>query len=107
VKAEQIVDGYVNVRSARGSTHLREFLSDTLSPRRFRPRLPVRQERDPYADFCCGFADGFFVAVSLAAFLPLIGISISFWPALLSAAAPPTLRRSASLWLMRSTSAVS
>jgi hypothetical protein len=63
-----------------------------------------------YADFRCGLAAGFFVAASLADFLPAIGISISFWPAaalrgflpdffgaLVSAAAPPALRRSASI----------
>src|SRR6476659_7536416 len=93
-----------------------------------------------YADFRCGLDAGFFAVVSLAAFLPEIGISISFWPAAalrgfladfcgaLSAAAPPALRRSASIrsttlpaarrsfgviglparfWLMRSTRAVS
>ena len=53
---------------------------------------------------------GFFAGVSLACFLPAIGISISFWPtdafrgflgdfcgALVAAAGPPTLRRSASI----------
>jgi hypothetical protein len=57
-----------------------------------------------------GPAEGFFDAASLAGFLPTIGISISFWPAavlrgflaaffgaLVSAAAPPTLCRSASI----------
>jgi hypothetical protein len=34
-----------------------------------------------YADFRCGLDAGFFAVVSLAAFLPEIGISISFWPA--------------------------
>ena len=33
------------------------------------------------ADFRCGRAAGFFAAASLAGFLPEIGISISFWPA--------------------------
>jgi hypothetical protein len=58
---------------------------------------------------CCRAA-GFFPAVSFACFLPEIGISISFWPAaafrgflpdsfgaFVSAAAPPTLRRNASI----------
>jgi hypothetical protein len=31
--------------------------------------------------FRCDLAVGFFAAVSLAGFLPAIGISISFWPA--------------------------
>ncbi len=57
------------------------------------------------ADFRCCLAV-FFAAVSYACFLPAIGINISFWPvaafrgffadffgALVSAAAPPTLRR--------------
>src|ERR1700688_447333 len=62
------------------------------------------------ADFRCDLAAGFFAAVSFACFLPAIGISISFWSAaalrgflvgfvvaLGSAAAPPTLLRSASI----------
>jgi len=62
-----------------------------------------------HADFRCGLAASFFAA-SFAGSLPAIGISISFWPAaaffaflagffgaLVSAAAPPTLRRSASI----------
>src|SRR5580692_2885841 len=63
-----------------------------------------------YADFRCCLAAGFFAAVSFACFLPKIGMSISFWPldalrgflaaffgALVSAGAPPTLRRRASI----------
>jgi hypothetical protein len=67
--------------------------------------------RDYYADLRCGFDVGFFAVGSFEAFLPSIGISISFWPAaalrgflagffgaLVSAGAlPPTLRRSASI----------
>ena len=63
------------------------------------------------ADFRCCLPAGFFAAVSFAAFLPVIGISISLWPAAAfrgflpdffgasasAAAAPPTLRRSASI----------
>jgi hypothetical protein len=63
-----------------------------------------------YADLRCDLAAGFFVAASFAGFLPVIGISISFWPtdafldflvgffsALVAGAAPPTPRRSASI----------
>src|SRR6201987_4270384 len=63
------------------------------------------------ADFRCCLLAGFFAAVSLAGFLPAIGISISLWRAaafrgfladffgaLVSAGTPPpTLRRSASI----------
>jgi hypothetical protein len=34
----------------------------------------------PYADFLCALAAGFFAAASFDAFLPAIGISISFCP---------------------------
>jgi hypothetical protein len=71
------------------------------------PRF-LRRDGAPQADFRC-LAAGFFAAVSFC-FLPSIGISVSFWSAaalrgffpayfgaLLSAAVPPTLRRSASI----------
>lgn len=65
----------------------------------------------PYADFLCALAAGFFAAASFDAFLPAMGISISFCPdnalrgfmpdffgVLVSAAGPPpTLRRNASI----------
>jgi hypothetical protein len=72
-------------------------------------RFP-RSRRGRYADFRCGLVADFFSAASFAAFLPAIGISISFWPAdafldflagffgaWVSAEAPPTLRRS--VWI--------
>ena len=96
--------------------------------------------RSNQADLRCGLAAGFFPAACFG-FLPAIGINISFCPAaawrgfftdffgpFVSAAAPPTLRRSASIrsttfsprgrsfgviglparfWLMRSIRAVS
>jgi hypothetical protein len=37
--------------------------------------------RQMASNFRCGLAAGFFAVVSLAAFLPEIGITISFWPA--------------------------
>ena len=57
-----------------------------------------RSHSGRYADFCRDLAAGFFAAVSLADFLPAIGISISLasWPAFL-APSSPTLPRSASI----------
>ena len=72
-------------------------------------RFP-RSHRGRYADFRCDLVADFFTTASFAAFLPVIGISISFWPAdafldflagffgaWVSAEAPLTLRRSASI----------
>jgi len=73
------------------------------------PEKGEREHRSRQADFRCDLDAGF-VDASFACFLPAIGISISFCPAdafraffagffgaEVSAAAPPTLRRSASI----------
>ena len=70
----------------------------------------ARRTKELHADLRCDLAVGFFAAASFTGFFPSIGISISFWPAalffgflagffvaLVSAAAPPTLLRSASI----------
>jgi hypothetical protein len=104
--------------------HERDALTPTdrgvLRRQLARSRAPIRHRRGfllihavfflyRQDDFRCAFA-GFFAAASFAVFFPAIGISISFWPGAafcdflagffwdsVSAAPPPTLRRSASI----------